>query len=157
MTMRKSAFEIGLELDRPADHMPRTIFELGIQQVFDASLIFRARDGQPESLVQGVQRLTRRIGVARETRSLGPATVGVLLRQQLLSSLAQYRLARSGPPQSQQLHHAFLVLFWFHTDQPRPGAFHPLRYFLAAAGKRILLDGPDRVRGIGYRRILQRG
>ena len=119
-----------------------------IQQILDASPVGCAGRRKACGFVQRVQRLAGGVSVARETRALGPATVGLLLREQLLCSHAQCRFIRVGPGQAEQLHYAFLVLLWFDAHQPRPSAFDPLRYFLAAARKRVLLNGSDRISGI---------
>ena len=81
--MRKSAFEIGLELDRAADHMPGPVFELRIQQILDASPVGCVGRRKAGGFVQRVERLAGGVSVTRETHALGPATVGLLLRQQL--------------------------------------------------------------------------
>src|ERR1035438_2574152 len=148
MTMRKSTFEIGLELDGAADHMPRAVFELRIQQIFDAALVGRAGRRNARGFMQRVKRLAGGVGVTRETGALSPATVGLLLREQLLALHTQRRLIRITPGETEQLHYALLVLFWFDADQPCPSAFDPLRCFPPSAWQRVLLNGPDRISGI---------
>src|SRR5690242_10650039 len=100
MPVRKAAFEIRLELDRPAAHVPRSIRILRRKQILDTAPVGTIRYRQPGGFMQNSERFARCEGIARKMWSARPASVFMLEREQLAGTVVDYTAGRPAPIQT---------------------------------------------------------
>ena len=87
LAVREARFEVRLEPDGTAPHIPGSVFELSVEQEAQTALILR-RGGMHEAvLAQSKHRLPRCIGIARQRWDLAPTTIRPLFLEERLTGL----------------------------------------------------------------------
>src|SRR5579871_1284781 len=101
--VRESGVEVVVGGDRPLDHVPGTVPVLVSEQELHAALVSGIACGEPAARVERVERLTRRVGVARRVGQPRPAAVRMLRASNRSTRFAKGIARGARPLQAEKL------------------------------------------------------